>query len=49
LVFFGINAGLSLEVMPAPWFGITTGVNGMIGFSKDSSTFSITGGFVFIL
>ncbi|NOX48650.1 MAG: hypothetical protein GXO89_16910 [Chlorobi bacterium] len=47
--FFGINGGLSLEVMPAPWLGITAGANGMIGFSKNSSTFSLTGGFVFIL
>lgn len=47
--FFGINGGLSLEVMPVPWFGITTGINAMIGFSKDSSTFSITGGLVFML
>ena len=47
--FFGINGGLSLEVMPVPWLGITTGINAMIGFTQDSSTLAITGGLVFIL
>ena len=45
---FGINGGLSLEVMPVPWFGIVAGGSAMMGFNEDSSTFMLTGGLVFI-